>query len=164
MNGFGPVFEVRQHLLEILEWSSPPAIGADLPSYTQFQSCFPARRYIPFVRLLSGVLPSSERPAKRVRASAPTPSSKDDEADPWSKRLRPRTRGRVITAKATPKPAPIEPATPKPTSSTIQPVGPMVSCSGHALSSLRRFPTRVRRTHSSLPESSGGLSNINLAS
>ena len=45
-NGLGPRFEIRPHLFELLEWRLPPAITSDLPSLPQFQSCFPARRYI----------------------------------------------------------------------------------------------------------------------
>ena len=156
-NGFGPVFEVRQHVLEMLEWSSPPKIFADLPSYTQFQHCFPTGRYIPFVQLLSGVVPKSERPAKRVRASAELATDQDDSEEPWSKRLRPRLRGRVIRAKAKPNliPGGATPAPPR-ASTILEPAGHMMSSSGHTLTSLRRFPIRRRPTHAALPEEMSG--------
>ena len=105
-NGFGRQFGVRQHLLDILEWTSPPAILAELPCLAQFQSCFPKGRCIPFMSLLSGLLPQRERAAKRVRDTAVAAVAIDEEPIPWSKRLRPRFRGRAVMPKAKAKAAP----------------------------------------------------------
>ena len=74
-NGFGPGFQVRPHLLESLEWTSHPVIASDLPSLTQFQSCFPANRYIPFMGLLSGLVPRPEGPPKRERERERQPAT-----------------------------------------------------------------------------------------
>ena len=48
-NGFGEQFEVREHLLIMMQWSSPPPIVASMSSYEQFKHCFPKRRFIPFM-------------------------------------------------------------------------------------------------------------------
>ena len=46
-NGFGSTFEVREHLLEVLAWQTPPNLASELPSYTDFAHCFPRRYQIP---------------------------------------------------------------------------------------------------------------------
>ena len=69
-NGFGPTFEVRAHLLEVMEWHTPPVLDSELPAYTQFSQCFPRRCDIPFMQLLSGVLPRAPRGPKRPRDEA----------------------------------------------------------------------------------------------
>ena len=69
-NGFGPTFEVRAHLLEALSWQTPPVIASELPAYTQFAHCFPRRCDIPFMQLLSGVLPHAPRGPEGPREEA----------------------------------------------------------------------------------------------
>jgi len=54
-NGFGKQFEVREHLLSMLQWTFPPPLVASMPSYEQFKHCFPKGRFIPFMQLLTGV-------------------------------------------------------------------------------------------------------------
>ena len=76
-NGFGRTFEVREHLLEILAWHAAPVIRSELPAYIQFAHCFPAKKHIPFMQLLAGVLPPSHRGAKRARKDS-APVALDD--------------------------------------------------------------------------------------
>ena len=153
-NGFGHRFGVRQHLLDLLDWTSPPDIVAELPSLAQFQSCFPAGRNIPFTELFSGVVRPHARPAKRVRAIARTDASIDDELEPWSKRLRPRSRGRASHGKAKTKVSAVRPSATTPLLRPAMSAGPMMSSSGHTLISLRPFPAPQRRSHAALPDSS----------
>ena len=149
-SGFGLRFKVRPHLLETFEWSSPPVIPADLPCLAQFQRCFPAGRYIPFMRLLSGLLPRAERLPRRKRAAAMLASGNDDEAQPWRKRLRPRSGGRAIIAKAKAKAAALDPPTASASETTIPPGSAMVSVGGHVLHTLRPLPGSLRRSRSGL--------------
>ena len=149
-SGFGLRFDIRPHLLQLLDWSLPPSTPADLPALSQFQSCFPAGRYIPFHGLLSGLLPREQRPPKRKRTTAMLAVDDGDEVLPWSKRLRPRFRGRAIRLLAKPKsassdapPASAEPARAPPTSA-------MMSASGQVLHTLRPMPVLPRRSSSGL--------------
>ena len=147
-NGFGQNFEVRKHLLTMMQWTSPPPLVASMPSYEQFKHCFPKGRFIPFMQLLTGVLPRSERPAKRVRPQPTTPAPIHDEPQPWSKRLRPRMGSRAITAQIAARRASAEPRPLEVSSSSVAPHRPMMSTSGDALPSLRRFPPLARRSRS----------------
>ena len=99
-DGFGPTFEVREHLLEVLAWSTQPVIERKLPAYTQFWHCFPRGVVIPFMELLSGVLPRAPRAPTRPRVDAAEDGSSSDEVRPWKVRLRPRLFGRAVVAKA----------------------------------------------------------------
>ena len=149
-NGFGPTFEVRAHLLEALEWHTPPVIDSELPSYTQFAHCFPRRCDIPFMQLLSGVLPRAPRGTERPREEVAEDGSDPGEVRTWKVRLRPRLFGRAVVAK--PKPVPVlVPAAPMaPASSTErpEPSAPMMTLSGQPLPSLKRLPS-IRRGPSS---------------
>ena len=149
-NGFGQTFEVREHLLEIMAWITPPLIESDIPSYTQFAHCFPARVHIPFMKLLSSICPASHRETKRGRRDIVDTGTTEGGAIPWKLRLRPRHRGRARAAKAKCMPAPKEPITTE--SSAPMPLAsvPMLSAGGHALPSLRPFPSRLRRSSSDL--------------
>ena len=155
-NGFGPTFEVREHVLDSLAWARAPVLDSELPSYEQFKLCFPARCHIPFMQLLSGVVPSSARPAKRSRVDSVDTSTPYADLEPWAKRLRPRLGRRVGPAAATPRPAPLAPADPAPAASASQASVPMRSSGGRPLPSLQRFPPRLRRSTSDLPDGSGG--------
>ena len=101
---FGPTFEVRAHLLEVLAWQTPPVIDSELPAYTQFAHCFPRRCDIPFRQLLSGVLPRAPRGPERPRDEAAEDGSDSGEVRSWKVRLRPRLFGRAVVAKAKPNP------------------------------------------------------------
>ena len=169
-NGFGPGFQVRPHLLEkSLEWTSQPVIAADLPSLAQFQSCFPANRYIPFMGLLSGLVPRPEGPPKRERAPAGDTAVHDGEAEPWRKRLRPRIAGRVVRAKAKAEAPTMGSSLPPPESAVAVAMGSSVSplesavgqpevvytsAGGHVLHSLRPLPKRLGRSSSRLLDGS----------
>ena len=155
-NGFGPTFPVREHLLERLAWQAAPAVYAELPSYPQFTSCFPARRHIPFMQLLSGVLPKSRQPAKRPAAVAAAAASDDDEPRPWSKRLRPRLGRKVFPLRSMPVPAPSAAGPPEPAAVVSPSVPCAISTHGHPLPSLRRFPSRIHRSTSALPPETSG--------
>jgi len=156
MNGYGPVFKIRQRLLDVLEWSEQPLVSTALPCYDQFQSCFPRGRHIPFMAMLAGVLPQSERPPKRPRTSGLPASSNDDEPQPWTHRLRPRRLGRAMTGKAKAKVAAAKSDAAEPKAATIVRVGAMSSSSGHVLLSLKPFPPGNRRSRSALLESPHG--------
>ena len=152
-SGFGPRFKIRPTLLETLEWSSPPVIAADLPSLAQFQSCFPAGRHIPFMRLLSGLVPRAKQLPRRDRAAARSAVDDDDEGQPWRKRLRPREGGRAIIAKAKARPAVLSPSPAPAVAPMIPPDSPMVSVGGHVLHTLKPLPGSIRRSKSRLGES-----------
>ena len=148
-NGFGQVFEVREHLLEALALPSTPCVSSGLPSYPQFAHCFPARKHIPFMPLLSGVLPSASRGHKRTRVDDMGDDTHADDVRPWATRLRPRLRGRVFPAVSRPVPAAFPLASASSAEMPSPPVA-MISASGHPLPSLRRFPPRLRRSGSDL--------------
>ena len=152
-NGFGPTFEIREHLLETFAWHTAPVVCAELPSYAQFALCFPARRHIPFMQLLSGVLPPSARGAKRAAAVSAETGTDDGEVLPWLRRLRPRLRGRVCAAKAKPAPAPLLlPAPADPAAVPSHPASSTASAGGRSLPMGRPlFPRRLRRSTSDLP-------------
>ena len=150
-NGFGLTFEVRPHLLEILEWHAPPVIDSELPAYVQFACCFPARNHIPFMQLLSGVLPPAHREPKRARDEAAEAGTESGEVLPWKARLRPRVLGRAVVAKAKPVPAPMPPVAPASSAGPMaKPSIPMVTSGGHPLPSLRRFPPGRRGSSTEL--------------
>ena len=150
--GFGPRFEIRPHLLEQLEWTLPPVMPADMPSLAQFQSCFPAGRSIPFMALLSGLLPRRQRAPKRHQPAVVQASDDGGAAQPWRKRLRPRSGGRAIIAQAKAKAAPLD-ASPPAAEATMVPLGgAMLSVSGHVLHTLRPMPVLARRSRSGLDE------------
>ena len=149
-NGFGPTFEVRAHLLEILAWHTPPVIDLELPAYSQFVHCFPARRHIPFMQLLSGVLPPAHRGPKRARPEAAEDDNDSGEVRTWRDRLRPRLRGRAVIAKAKPVPAAMPPVAPASSAGVAETAVPMVTSEGHPLPSLRRFPPGRRGSRTEL--------------
>ena len=148
-NGFGHAFEVREHLLEALALPAAPSIGSELPAFSQFVHCFPARRHIPFMQLLSGVLPSASRGPKRARVDGAGDGTDDAEVRPWVMRLRPRLHGRAVVAKAKPVPAKAPMATASSAGLALPPEQ-MMSSGGHPLPSLRRFPPRLRRSDSDI--------------
>ena len=139
-NGFGAAFEVRAHLLEVLEWQTLPVINSELPAYTQFAHCFPARHQIPFMQLLSGVLPHAQRGPKRARDDIAEDATDRGEVRPWKVRLRPRLLGRAVVAKAKPVPTPASPIVPASSTKRAEPSVPMMMSGRHLLPSLRRFP------------------------
>ena len=144
-NGFGATFEVREHLLEILAWHTPPVIESELPTYAQFAHCFPRRCDIPFMQLLSGVLPRPPRGVARPRAEAAEDGSDSGEVRSWKVRLRPRLFGRAVVAKAKPVPAPVPPMAPASSTERPEPSVPMMTTlGGHPLPSLRRLPSTRR--------------------
>ena len=139
-NGFGLTFEMRPHLLEMLGWRTLPVIESGLPSFKQFAHCFPARHHIPFMQLLSGVLPPAQRGPRRPREDTDEEVILTDEVRPWKVRLRPRLFGRVVAAKAKPAPAPMPSMAAASSSGLTEPIAPMVASGGQLLPSLRRFP------------------------
>ena len=144
-NGFGSTFEIRAHLLEVLAWRSPPVIDRELPAYENFAHCFPRRCEIPFMQLLSGVLPRAPRGPKRRRHEAAEDASDSGEVRAWKVRLRPRLFGRAVVAKAKPVPAPVPPMAPASSAERPEPSGPMTTLDGHPL------PSPVSYTHLTLP-------------
>ena len=133
-NGFGSTFEVRAHLLEALSWQTPPIIDSELPAYTQFAHCFPRRCDIPFMQLLSGVLPRAPRGPEDPRVEAEEDGSDSGEARTWKVRLRPRLFGRAVIANAKPVPAPVPPMAPASSTERPEPSVPMMmTLGGHPL-------------------------------
>ena len=155
-NGFGPTFEVRAHLLEALAWHTPPVIDSKLPAYTQFTHCFPRRTDIPFVQLLSGVLPRAPRAPDRPRDEAAEDGSDPGEVRTWKVRLRPRLFGRAVVAKAKAVPAPVPPGSPASSADRPEPSVPMMTLGGHPLPSLRRLPSVRRGSSTDLLRKSSG--------
>ena len=144
-NGFGSTFEVRPHLLEALSWQAPPVLAPELPAYTQFAHCFPRRSDIPFMQLLSGVLPRAPRESEGPRPEAAEDDSDSTEVRTWSVRLRPRLYGRAVVAKAKAGSAPVRPMAPASSTEIPEPSVPMMmTLSGHPLPSLRRLPSTRR--------------------
>ena len=90
---FGSAFEAQEHLLEMLAWHTPPVIDSELPAYTQFAHCFLAHHHIPFMQLLSGVLPHAQRGPKRTRGESAKDGIDCGEYRSWKVRLRPRLFG-----------------------------------------------------------------------
>ena len=133
MNGFGPTLEVRAHLLEVLAWHTPPVLDSELPAYTQFAHCFPSRCEIPFMQLLSGVLPRAHRESKGPRDEPAEDGSGSSQDRTWKVRLRPRLFGRAVVAKAKPVPAPVPPMAPASSTETPEPFVPMMTLGGHPL-------------------------------
>ena len=154
-NGFGPTFEVRAHLLEVLELHTPPVMHAELPSYAQFTHCFPARQHIPFMQLLCGVLPPTHREPRRARDETTVDDIVSGDVRTWKTRLRPRLLGRAVIAKAKSLPDTMPPASmpPMPSASSAgmaETFVPMMSSSGHPLPSVRRFPPSRRESKTGL--------------
>ena len=149
-NGFGPTFEVRAHLLEVLAWHTPPVIDSELPAYAQFTHCFPARHHIPFMQLLSGVLPPAHRGPKRARDEAAEDGTDSGEVRTWKVRLCPRLLSHTVVAKANAVPASMPPMAPASSAGVAEPSVPKVTSSGHPLPTLRRFPLSRRRSSSEL--------------
>ena len=149
-SGFGPDFKIRSHLLEVLEWRQPPVIPADLPTLAQFKSCFPTGRHIPFMHLLSGLLPRTEQPPRRERAAARLASGDEGEEQPWSKRLRPRSGGRAIIAKAKSEVAPLDSSPPPVEATKAPPRRRMMNACSHVLHSLKPLPVPKGRSRSGL--------------
>ena len=143
-NGFGSTFEVRPHLLEALAWQAPPIIDTELPDYNKFAHCFPRRCHIPFMLLLSGVLPRPPRGPKRPREEAAEDGGDSGEVRTWRVRLRPRLFGRAVVAKAKPVAAPMPPMPAASSADCPELFVPMMTLSGHPLPSLRRLPS-IRR-------------------
>ena len=145
-DGFGATFEVREHLLEVLAWHTPPVIDSELPAYTQFTHCFPRGCAIPFMHLLSGVLPRAPRAPKRPRDDAAEDGSDSGEARTWKVRLRPRLFGRAVVAKAKAVRAPVPPVAPASSAERPEPSMQMMTLGGggHPLPSLGRLPP-IRR-------------------
>ena len=144
-NGFGEPFQVRPHLLEVLSFSETPLIEANLPTFEQFVHCFPARKHIPFMQLLCGVLPPDLRGPKRAREDAECAVDQDADPKPWRMRLRARRNGRAVVAKATG--APVAAAS-MPASSSTAPASteaPPMTLGGQPLPSLRRLHSRGSR-------------------
>ena len=148
-NGFGHDLNIRKHLLEEMAWTKPPAIVVDMPSYTQFAHCFPARHHIPFMQLLSGILPTAKRGIKRARVESAMGEDAGEKVISWKDRLRPRVFGRTLLAKAKPMPGPTLGYTP-PSAEIVEPAKPMMTSSGHPLPSLKRFPPSRRGSAESL--------------
>ena len=144
-NGFGSTFEVRAHLLEVLAWQTPPVIDSELPAYTQFAHCFPRRCDIPFMQLLSGVLPRAARGPEHLQKEAAEHCSGSGEVRTWKVRLRPRLFGRAVVAKGKPEPAPVPPAASASSADRPAPSVPMMTLDGRPLPSLRRLPSIRRR-------------------
>ena len=149
-NGFGCRFASRHHLLDLMEWTSPPSIVADLPSLAQFQSCFPAGRTIPFTPLLAGLLPRIHRPAHRKRVVEEADGSMRDAPVPWSKRLRPRSCGCVSQDKTKAQPSEAQPSAWSSSSRPSKAPWRMMSCGGSALPSRRCLPTPRQRLFADL--------------
>ena len=143
-NGFGPTFEVRAHLLEVLAWSSLPVIDRELPAYENFAHCFPRRCEIPFMQLLSGVLPRAPRGPKRRRHEAAEDASDSGEVRAWTVRLRPRLFGRAVVAKAKAVPAPVPAMAASSSAERPEPSVPMMTLGGAALPTLKRLPSLRR--------------------
>ena len=141
-NGFGAVFEVRAHLLEVLAWHAPPAIGTELPTFSQFAHCFPLRHQIPFMLLLGGVLPPALRGSKREREEVAEDDIGHPEVRAWKVRLRPRLHGRAVVAKAKATTATLHRETPASSSGIPESSTTMMSPRGQPLPSLKRFPPR----------------------
>ena len=148
---FGSKFEVRAHLLEALSWQTPPAIDSELQAYTRFAHCFPRRCDIPFIQLLSGVLPRAPRGPEGPRDEAAEDGSDSGEVRTWKVRLRPRLFGRAVVAKAKPVPAPVPPMAPASSTERPEPSVPMMmTLGGHPLPSLRRLPSTRREPSTDL--------------
>ena len=141
-NGFGAVFEVRAHLLEVLAWHAPPAIGTELPALSQFAHCFPLRHQIPFMLLLGGVLPPAHRGSKREREEVAEDDIGHPEVRAWKVRLRPRLHGRAVVAKTKATTATLHRETPASSSGIPESPTTMMSPRGQPLPSLKRFPPR----------------------
>ena len=147
-NGFGPAFEVREHLLEALAWHTTPVIDSELPAFAQFAHCFPARSHIPFMQLLSGILPPAQRGPKRAHDEAAEDGTDCDVAHSWKVRLRPRLFGRAVVATAKPVPAPTSTLGPASSTGMAEAHVPMMTSGGHPLPSLKRFPPSRRGSSS----------------
>ena len=145
---FGPAFEVREHLWEVLAWHTTPVIDAELPAYTQFAHCFPARHHIPFMQLLSGILPPAQRGPKRGHDEAAEDGTDCDVVHSWKVRLPPRLFGRAVVATAKPVPAPTSTLGAASSTGMAEAHAPMMTSGGHPLPSLKRFPPSRRGSSS----------------
>ena len=87
-NGFGRDCRIRPHLLEQMEAEDRMSFDNSLPTFRQFQHCFPTGRLIPFDELFQSVI---NIPAKKQTTVMPATKMESTYAqEPWSKRLRPR--------------------------------------------------------------------------
>ena len=144
-NGFGDRFQVRKHLCEVLSFSNFPVIESNLPAYAQFVHCFPARKHIPFMQLLCGVLPPDRRGPKRAREETAGDVLHDVEPRPWKERLRPRQNGRAVVAQAAAAPVAAAPMPPSSSAAPAPAAVPLLTLGGQPLPSLRRLHSRVSR-------------------
>ena len=117
--------EVRQTILEELQWSRVPELPAGLPAFPEIVAIFPARTHIPLAWLLR---PYRDRTAEPPAAPEPEPEEPAAEAaapNPWFGRL--RSSSRLALPPAAPKdPPPLPPPREAPPSAARPPAPPVL--------------------------------------
>ena len=84
--------DVRQTILEELQWSRVPELPAALPTFPEFQAIFSARTHIPLAWLLRPYRDDSAEPPAAPLPEEPEPLEPEEPRNPWFGRLRSSSR------------------------------------------------------------------------
>lgn len=142
-NGFGRDCRIRPHLLEQMEVEEKFKVENTLPTFRQFQHCFPSGRLVPFDELFRSVTNNSAKKKMAVMTKAKVVNT--DAKEPWSKRLRPRLHrfGAVVAATRLKRQSGSSDDAFKLREKRIR---RMTTPSGEPLPTLKPFPPRGRRS------------------
>ena len=130
--------EVRQTILEELQWSRVPELPAALPTFPEFVAIFPARIHIPLAWLLRPYRDDAAEPPAAPVPEEPEPLGPEAPRNPWFGRLRSSSRLALqppALAASPPRQAPLA-APPE----TVPPVPPPASPVARPKAPLRVFP------------------------
>ena len=129
--------EVRQTILEELQWSRVPELPAILPTFLEFLAIFPARVHIPLAWLLRPYRNDTAEPPAAPLLEDPEPLQAENPPNPWIGRLRSSSRLSLqppAPADSPPLPPPRE--APPDTVPSLPPSSPVARPPGPP----RRFP------------------------
>ena len=89
-NGFPaqPHREVRQTILEEMQWDRVPELPAGLPTFAEFVAIFPARTHMPLAWLLRPYRDDTAEPPAAPSPEQAEPAAEDARPHPWFGRLR----------------------------------------------------------------------------
>ena len=84
--------EVRQTILEELQWDRVPELPAGLPTFAEFVAIFPARTHMPLAWLLRPYRDDPAEPPAAPLPEEPEPLEPEEPRNPWFGRLRSSSR------------------------------------------------------------------------
>ena len=117
--------EVRQTILEELQWSRVPELPAGLPTFPEFVAIFPARSHIPLTWLLRPYRDDTAEPPAAPLPEPAEPATEEASPNPWFGRL--RSSSRLALPPAAPEePPPLPPPREAPPSAAHPPPPPVL--------------------------------------